>query len=376
MELSEYEHERRSDRQMYVKIYCERCKIEKWVRWDRVQKGQGRFCGRVCANAQQKEDGLKIRGMDFAHYVYDAARDESYAHWKDTEGVQHSTTYARWLWRRVNGEIPEGLRFRWKDGNPQNAVIENVEIVTSEMYSRESSERQRGKVISEETKKKMSEARQGMTLSAIHKENIGKATKKMWEEGVFDTPEIREAYSRQGKATIGSKRTEEQKKKMSEARKDFRLPASAFLPEAREKQRRKLIGRIQSEESNLKRSLALKGRKFSDEHLKKLSISVRKRVANRTHNWYQGGSTTDPYPTEFGPYLKRMIRRRDNHKCQSCGTNVYRSSLGHVHHINGNKQDCSENNLLLLCATCHNAVHSRNTITSSKIGELKAKLVY
>jgi len=144
MELSEYEHERRSDRQMYVKIYCERCKIEKWVRWDRVQKGQGRFCGRVCANAQQKEDGLKIRGMDFAHYVYDAARDESYAHWKDTEGVQHSTTYARWLWRRVNGEIPEGLRFRWKDGNPQNAVIENVEIVTSEMYSRESSERQRG----------------------------------------------------------------------------------------------------------------------------------------------------------------------------------------------------------------------------------------
>jgi len=218
--------------------------------------------------------------------------------------------------------------------------------------------------------------REGMTLSAIHKENIGKATKKMWEEGVFDTPEIREAYSRQGKATIGSKRTEEQKKKMSEARKDFRLPASAFLPEAREKQRRKLIGRIQSEESNLKRSLALKGRKFSDEHLKKLSISVRKRVANRTHNWYQGGSTTDPYPTEFGPYLKRMIRRRDNHKCQSCGTNVYRSSLGHVHHINGNKQDCSENNLLLLCATCHNAVHSRNTITSSKIGELKAKLVY
>jgi len=378
MELSDYEQKRGEDRQLYVKIECKVCGTEKWARWSRVRDGQGLFCSLECANiGQKKGKDRKYVGKENGKVSFDKIRQAYSVYWYDPETLQRKTTsYAHWFWEVHNGIIPDGYRVSYKDGNYLNIDPSNLILISPQEYGATMSEIQRGKVISEETKKKMSEARQGMTLSASHKENIGKATKKRWEEGAFDTPEIREAYSKQGKATIGSKRTGEQRKKMSEVKKGRSLSVNAYSPEAVEKRRQKLLGRTNTEESNRKRSVAQKGKEFSDKHLKNLSVAVRKRVENGTHNWYRGGVTSDPYPIEFGDYLRGKIRRRDNHECQSCGENVYRSKRGHVHHINGNKQDCSENNLLLLCATCHNAVHSRNTITSSKIEELKAKLVY
>ena len=50
-----------------VKIYCEVCGTEKWVRWVRVKKGQGRFCGRECAKKFQTSEGMKTRDKEFAH---------------------------------------------------------------------------------------------------------------------------------------------------------------------------------------------------------------------------------------------------------------------------------------------------------------------
>lgn len=73
-------------------------------------------------------------------------------------------------------------------------------------------------------------------------------------------------------------------------------------------------------------------------------------------------------------YLKAEIRSRDNHECQCCGEYVYRSKRGHVHHIDGNKQNCGKENLVLVCATCHNAIHGRNTITSDRIEMYRALL--
>lgn len=120
----------------------------------------------------------------------------------------------------------------------------------------------------------------------------------------------------------------------------------------------------------------MKNRKFTEEHLAKLSAAGKRRTDNHgknSHLW-RGGTNNSPYPEDFSIYLKRKIRKRDKYICRACGGSTYGSRAGHVHHVDGDKQNCSEENLLLLCATCHNAVHGRNTITNDKIEELKGFL--
>ena len=217
--------------------------------------------------------------------------------------------------------------------------------------------------------------KRGKKLSDEHKQKIGKATKQMWEDGVFDAPHIREAYAEQGRSTKGSKRTEEQKKKMSDAHKGMDV-SQLHTSEAAEKRKQKLVGKTQSLESNKKRSESLKGREFTEEHRQKLSESGKKRkdLKGENNRFWRGGVNDNPYPEEFTRNLKRRIRKRDNHECQCCWLDVYRSRFGHVHHIDGDKQNCDVENLVLICITCHNAIHGRNNIMSDKILEYRSKL--
>jgi len=57
----------------------------------------------------------------------------------------------------------------------------------------------------------------------------------------------------------------------------------------------------------------------------------------------------NPYPPEWTEELRYRIRERDGHRCTECGTG---KSLC-VHHIDYNKQNCDEKNLITLCPHCH-----------------------
>jgi hypothetical protein len=70
-------------------------------------------------------------------------------------------------------------------------------------------------------------------------------------------------------------------------------------------------------------------------------------------NW-RNGLSFEPYGIEFNKTLKEKIRKRDNYLCQECKVN--QKELGyklHIHHIDYNKQNNSENNLISLCRSCH-----------------------
>lgn len=58
------------------------------------------------------------------------------------------------------------------------------------------------------------------------------------------------------------------------------------------------------------------------------------------------------YPLDFSIPLKREIRLRDNHQCRICGQSDGWRDLA-VHHIDYDKQNCREINLISLCAPCH-----------------------
>lgn len=66
-------------------------------------------------------------------------------------------------------------------------------------------------------------------------------------------------------------------------------------------------------------------------------------------NPYYTSSTTH-YSEEFTVELRKKIRRRDNLECQNCDK---KNIELHVHHINYNKEDFHEFNLITLCAGCH-----------------------
>jgi hypothetical protein len=78
---------------------------------------------------------------------------------------------------------------------------------------------------------------------------------------------------------------------------------------------------------------------------------------NLNGNW-KGGISKLPYSFDFSKQLKEQIRKRDNYKCSNCGlTNeehliTYDESLP-IHHIDYNKQNCKEDNLITTCKQCN-----------------------
>lgn len=62
----------------------------------------------------------------------------------------------RVIWMCVNGDIPEGYEIHHKDHNRQNNSIYNLELIEQFKHK---SEHQKGKIITNETRKKQSEAR-------------------------------------------------------------------------------------------------------------------------------------------------------------------------------------------------------------------------
>ena len=64
------------------------------------------------------------------------------------------------------------------------------------------------------------------------------------------------------------------------------------------------------------------------------------------------------YTIEFSDELKEEIRERDNHECQLCHKSEEQeiqelSRKLCIHHIDYNKKNCNEDNLISLCNSCH-----------------------
>ena len=95
-----------------------------------------------------------------------------------------------------------------------------------------------------------------------------------------------------------------------------------------------------------------KGIKFSNERKSKMSLAF--------------GGTGIPYENTDYPKkfysIREEIRFRDRYKCQVCGCfQLENKKQLDVHHIDYDKQNCKENNLISLCPKCHRKTNgSRN----------------
>jgi hypothetical protein len=144
---------------------------------------------------------------------------------------------------------------------------------------------------------------------------------------------------------------------------------------------KRLTGKVRSEEHCKNIAKANTGKHHTQEQKLKIADAYRKRWANGDfdlvhkgeHSSRWRGGYDDKYSPEFR-HIREFIKDRDNHSCQICGKSVYKSRYGHVHHINGNKQDNDINNLILLCVNCHCLVHSQNSGVGDSISAFRSKL--
>lgn len=151
---------------------------------------------------------------------------------------------------------------------------------------------------------------------------------------------------------LGHKKSPEVRRRISKARKN-RFKKLGYLNslETRRKMSKSLQGRIAWN----------KGKKgfMSEAGKERLRQSVLKRLANpKNHYNWKGGKSFEPYSCQFTKQLKLKIKRRDNFKCRLCGVleKDYFQKLS-IHHIDFDKNNCNEINLVVLCRSCNSKVN-------------------
>jgi hypothetical protein len=233
------------------------------------------------------------------------------------------------------------------------------------------SEANKGRVCSEESRKRMSEAHKGRL--SPNKGKPGKPHTEEWKKMMS------EKFKGRVSPMKGRHLSEEHKRKISDAeRGDKNYNYGKRGPEC------KNFGRKQTEEEKEKHrsfmlgpdnplrgkpawskgltketdprlksiSDKLKGRIITPEWREKLSKARKGKYAGPNHPNWQGGLKDNPYGLEYNEKLRIQVRGRDDFKCVLCGE-VDEDRELQTHHIDYDKTNNKEDNLFSLCLHCH-----------------------
>jgi hypothetical protein len=146
---------------------------------------------------------------------------------------------------------------------------------------------------------------------------------------------------------------------------------------------------IYKEKSGIFKNKQRKGHKLTEEHKEKCrkaskgnkyrlgskhTLEWRNKQSLRRRgnqcNFWKGGihKFRGQYGYNFTIQLKEKIRVRDNFKCQICGVpELELNSRLSIHHIDYNKKNSNENNLVSLCKSCHNKTSIGDRIYYQKL---------
>jgi len=172
-------------------------------------------------------------------------------------------------------------------------------------------QRNRLRVCSNESKKRMSDAKKGSKNSFYGKTHSDETKAKI-------------SHGNKGKRW-----SEEAKKKMSEYRKGKNVGKE-----------NPMYGKVASEETKQKMREAKKG-------MKRSAADRKKRCGSGNPNW-RGGLSKLPYCPVWTDTFKKEVKERDNYQCQNPFCESPDAILA-VHHIDYNKKNCDPENLITLC---------------------------
>jgi len=221
-----------------------------------------------------------------------------------------------------------------------------------------------GKHLSEDHRKKLSDAHKGKPQSENQRLAIMKALK-----GHTVSEETRMKISN---AQKGRKLTPDRCKQNSECHKGLH-----HTEETRKKMSESAKGKVRTLEHCLNIGKAQKGKKISEERRIKQSIAQNKRFENPEErekmrvaklgkmgamacNW-QGGKSFEPYCVKFNREFKERVRAFFGYQCQECG-HIWHEGEDKlaVHHVNFRKDSCcAEDVIPLFVPLCHGRCHGK-----------------
>jgi len=93
------------------------------------------------------------------------------------------------------------------------------------------------------------------------------------------------------------------------------------------------------------------------------------KISGENHWNWQGDDYNRYYPLEFNEELKEQIRDRDDHTCQVCKLREEQLDRAlDVHHIDYDKNNCEEENLISLCRSCHMTTNHNREYWIERLG--------
>lgn len=101
------------------------------------------------------------------------------------------------------------------------------------------------------------------------------------------------------------------------------------------------------------------GYKHTKATKKRMSKAAQKRMLGKTGRLspaWMGGVSFIKYTINFNKKLRSKIRKRDKNMCQLCNKRKYSYALA-VHHVDYNKKNCREDNLISLHSGCNSIVN-------------------
>lgn len=164
-------------------------------------------------------------------------------------------------------------------------------------------------------------------FSEEHKQKLSIAMKERWADSRYRLVMSKRFQGEDNPNFGGKAHTEEIRQKMSDIRKQY-------LKE--NEHPRGFLGYHHTEDAKQRMSEALSG---------------------ENHPNWQGGIS--PYGSEFNNGLKAEIRKRDGFRCQKCGRTEQEelNKVLSVHHIDYDKENNDQDNLITLCAACNTIVN-------------------
>ena len=162
------------------------------------------------------------------------------------------------------------------------------------------------------------------------------------------------ARSYNGKANLGKKRSEETKNNMSISRMGDK---NNFYGKKHTEETLAYLSKINKGTISKRKGMKQPSTTGENNPAKRPEVRLKisqnlqgkmSRFGKDNPNFIDGRSYF-PYSYEFNKKTKKYILARDDHTCQNCGE---KESLS-VHHIDYNKQNSEEDNLITLCIRCN-----------------------
>lgn len=113
---------------------------------------------------------------------------------------------------------------------------------------------------------------------------------------------------------------------------------------------------IKLKEKRAKNIIRLRGKGYTYREIGK-TFGLSKQRIHQIENWYEVmGKFGIVNKREKKPSLREIILLRDNNQCQFC----FGKEKLNIHHIDRDRKNNSERNLITLCYNCHSMLHRQN----------------